>query len=535
LTLCNLCNAPKTGSGLVKDLAFLGGELSVDDFQLLFSLKLEGTVYQEDCEKYRELASLTHFETCHRCTIWVQAPEGIPNNNWDVDYKDKAKALENASFKVFYGCQITRIPELWGHIKLRLADMRRGVKYWNMECDKDQLAVMTKPFDTKSSGIRSNFLEYVSKVSGASVSIDHYCRYHIRIDGSTVSKDSDKDMYEAATLAAETDAEKDEVDRRTNLAKEIIHLQIELLMEKQARQHRRVFGRDWSLAIEDIPHAELALNNTSSSQSIGSNTGNNRNVATAFIQIAEITDVLKLAETSVAAHACIILYRYLNIVSNQPTKINHEMKLRETFLACAFLANKAQKAIRWKRLETLLDAAYKMFYSGGFDQNGEEAASWEKRILAAENDIVTTLEYDIFWPDIDWITTIARKSGQITASDIKTIVNMMQRGPILAAGPTLWLKLGPEYIFTAVGALLSFNIDSLLVAFSISPVKLVDAVKLITTSLLSNKSNRQRVYKSKIWSKIFNSEKDTLLKNCEEIKKSTYVILQRVEITIQLG
>jgi len=516
LTLCNACNAPKTGSGLFKDLGFLGGELSVDDFQLLYSLKLEGTVYQEDCEKYRELASLTHFETCHRCTIWVQAPEENLNNNRDVDNKDKAKALGKASFKVFYGCEPTRMPELWGHVRLRLADMRRGVKYWNMECDKDQLVFMTKHFDQKFSGIGSNFLEYVSKVSGASVSIDHYCRYHIRIDGSTASSDFKKDLYEAATLAAE----KDEDDRRTNFAKEIIHLQIELLMEKQARQHRRLFGRDWSYSIEDTTHAELALNNTSSNQSLGSNTGNNRNVATAFMQIAEITDVLNLAETSVAAHACIILYRYLNVVSNQPTKINHVMKLRETFLACTFLANKAQKAIRWKRLEIILDAAYNMFYSGGFDQNGEEAASWEKRILAAENDIVTTLEYDIFWPGIDWITTITRESGQITASDVKTIVNLMQSGPILAAGPTLWLKLGPEYIFTAVAALLSFSIDSLLAALSISPVKLIDAVKLIITSLLSNKSNRQRSYKSKTLSEIFNLEKDTLLQKSEQIKKT---------------
>jgi len=514
LTLLNACNAPKTGSGIFKNLVFLGGELSTDDFQLLFSLNLEGrTVSQEECEKYREFASLTHFETCHRCIIWVQAPEENANNSSRVDSihrdTDKAKTLGNGMFKVFYGCEPTRIPELWGHVRSRLTDMRRGVKYWNMELDKDQLAFMIKSFDQKSPTIGSNFLEYVSEISGASVSIDQYCRYHIRIDGCKTSNDFNKCVMSEAAAA-----DKIEADRRTNSAKEIIHLQIELLRENQARQHRRVFGRDWSHVINNTPQGELALNITSSYQSLGSNAGDNRDVVTAFMQIAEITDRLNLRETSVAAHACIILYRYLNIVSNQPTKSTHVMILRETFLACTFLANKAQKAIRWKRLEMLLDVAYKMFY--GFVPNVEEAASWERRILTAENDIVTILEHDVFWPGIDWIATIAYESCPISASNVKTIVDSMQSGPILAAGQTLWLKLGPEYIFTAVAALLSYSIDGLLVALSMSPTILIDAVKLIIDSLLSS---RQQAYTSKTLPEIINLGKDTLLQKRDQIEK----------------
>jgi len=502
LTLCNVHSAPKTESGLFKDLSFLGGEIPIAELQLLCSLKSDEEItFSQDCsERYKELASLTLFESTHRCTILLQSPEDvkIDSNNRDTD---------KTSFKVFFGCEPQRIPELWGYVALRLKDLSQGVKYFNMEYNKEHISFITKKFEQNSYGMSLNFLDYVAKLSETSISFDQYCKYHIRIECIVPSNGK-------------------EADRRINIAKELIHLQIELLKENQARQHRRGFGRDWSLIINEDEKAAFTPNDTPLHKSSGSMTvenflshcpNNNRDLSNAFIQIAEISDALGLCESGVAAQAGIILYRYLHIASQPPMK----MKLRETLLACTFLANKSQKAVKWKRLDAVLDAAYKIFYTSGtkFDPNGEEAASWEKRILAAENEILKVLEYDIFWTGIDWIYTIARESGQIPESDLKSIVSLMQIGPVLAAGAKLWLKFGVDYVFTAVAALLSLNIDGLLVALSISPRSLIDAVKLITSAILSP-SSRQRINKN--LPEIFNGEKHTILEKSKQIENQYY-------------
>ena len=108
-------------------------------------------------------------------------------------------------------------------------------------------------------------------------------------------------------------------------------------------------------------------------------------------------------DQSIAAHGCIILYRYLHQISKRDTNnITSTLKLREYSIACLFLANKCQKAYKWKRLEIILEAVYKQFYpAANFDPNDEQSLVWEKRILSAENEILKVLEHDVFWSGVE--------------------------------------------------------------------------------------------------------------------------------------
>lgn len=74
-------HTPHTTTGLFKDLAFLGGELSMEDFQILHpkSSKIDFT---KECSENLSISSgLEAFEDMHRCTVWVQSFDDIGRIN----------------------------------------------------------------------------------------------------------------------------------------------------------------------------------------------------------------------------------------------------------------------------------------------------------------------------------------------------------------------------------------------------------------------------------------------------------------------
>ena len=124
---------------------------------------------------------------------------------------------------------------------------------------------------------------------------------------------------------------------------------------------------------------------------------NKHSIASACIEIADITDALGF-DVIVGAHVSIFFFRYLNKAPDQTNKNLSQAKLRDLLLACLFLANKSQNIRRWKQLEIILEAAYKTFYAGAlFNEQSEEARSWEKRVLAGEDGILSALEFDIYF------------------------------------------------------------------------------------------------------------------------------------------
>ncbi len=513
LTLCNNHDAPRTPKGLFKDLAFFGGELSKDDFDLLCP-KLSKVDISQDCAENLRESGMGSFEDFYRCTIWVQATEDMGRINVDNRLVSDA---HSGTRKIFFGSEPRRIPELWGHIKARIEEVKAGVKFLNLDNEKDFLPFISKSnFEQRPRGfgMLHCFFDYVGCVSKALVQMDNFSQNSIRIDGYALQSNGPRPIH----LDGGVD---DEVLKRAKTAEELIKLQLELLRDNRIRHHRWSFGRDWSLLVTTDSKTEANIiqerdNNQSlngaSRLTTNSRPSHKRYIANACIEIAEISETLNL-DGSIAGHACVILYRYLNQTSEKVMNVS-QSKQRDILLACLFLANKAQKECKWKRLEVVLGCAYKIFYNGAkFDPEGEEGAAWEKRVLATEEEIVKVLDYDIFWGGVDWIISRACESGQMKEPVVKNVMELTLTGPVLATGAVVWLKLGPEYAFTAMAALLSFSVKNLISSLSLNPLKLSDTVELVTNSILTNKIIRRKG--SKTSHDVFNGRRE----NFVEVKK----------------
>lgn len=523
LTLCNFHDAPRTPKGLFKDLAFFGGELSKKDFDLLCP-KLSKTNISQDCaENLRDSADMASFEDTYRCTIWVQATEDMGRIN------SKNQILSKANFemrKIFFGTEPRRIPELWDHIKLRVAEIKAGVTYLNMDSEKDFLLYISGPLEKRDRFMPPTFFDYLKEISNASVQMDTFSQYVIRIDGVNPNLPPNQRPVFLDGLVDQN------AIQAAKLVQEIVRLQLDLFRDTRIRRHRWGFGRDWSFLVDENVHIEAKIiQEMKSAQSLvrpsqphSPRPSHKRYIANACLDIADIAEALGL-DGSIAAHACVILYRYLNQVSDQIMNVS-QTKQRDVLLTCLFLANKAQKECKWKRLEVILSCAYKIFYNGArFDPESEEGSAWEKRILATEQEIVTALDYDIFWGSVDWIISTACDSG-VSEPVVKNVMDLTLTGPVLAAGSVIWLKLGPEYAFATMAALLQLpDVEKLLTSLSLNPLKLADAIELVTNSIMTNKTTRQ---KSRSSHDIFRGHRDTFggVKNsiqelCKEHMKKT--------------
>lgn len=513
LTLCNTYNAPRTPKGLIKDLAFFAGELSKDDFNLLCPKLSEVNISQECAENLRESAGMAAFEDFYRCTIWVQASEDIGRINSSNQIVSDSNS---ESRKIFFGSEPRRIPELWSYIKRRISEVKAGVRFFSLESEKDFLVYIRRPLQNRPRAMPREFFAYLEKVTHASVQLDHFSNYFLRIDGvnpnSSVNQKPiflDGAVDEKAVQAAK-------------MVEEIIKLQLELYRDNCIRNHRWGFGRDWPQVMNADTRIELGLLQENESSRFASSRPNSsrpssrRIVASACIDIATIVDMLKL-DASVSCHACIILYRYLHQSPDEDIN-SSQTKMRDISVACLYLANKAQKECKWKRLEDILPVVHKFFHAGSSIQlDGEEAASLEKRILSAEHEIITRLDYDIFWRGVDWISAIACETGMAEAL-VKNIMELTLSGPVLGCGPIVWLKFGPEYAFTAMAALLQNSVESILMALSLNPLKLSDTVEFITNTLCSSKAPNGQDEKFQR-NQLFKSHSDTFLTVKNSIKE----------------
>lgn len=89
-------------------------------------------------------------------------------------------------------------------------------------------------------------------------------------------------------------------------------------------------------------------------------------------ELADLCNSIKL-DSGTAVHALIIFKRFMFVKGVQS-------KIRETLLACFYIANKSQKIHKWKKLEQVLQKAYAIWYNGNIlDVDSEEAAAVAKR------------------------------------------------------------------------------------------------------------------------------------------------------------
>jgi serine/threonine protein kinase len=486
-TICKAQNAPKTPSGLYKDLCFLGGELSSKEFANLLEFQktssLPGTKHdaQQDLSKWSPFFS--SFESSQRCTLWVQSDSDrgrINSSNQIVGTYSPERPR-----KIYFGCSPFVVSKLWQLVQQRAQEVGRGVKYLYLGSDR-----LYQPMMMKHGG---KFFTFVTSVTGASVTVDNMTGDHLRIDGRL------GESFQNPLVVDNV-----EEGERALLAEELIRLQIELYRDHCIRQQNWIFGQDWSLAAKQTStrantttktsngggNSPIPLSGTRSSG--GGNSFEQKILTNACVEISDIISTLKM-DASVAAHAAVIMYRFSVICSS----IHHGLKIREVLLACIFIANKAQKLQKWKNLQYLLEAAYCSFYPGvSFDPKKEEVLVWEEKVLAAELEILRSLDYDVFWRGFDWILATTTDGSLIDPKMAREAVIFSCSKPILAAGAKLWLSYGPEHVFCAAAGFLGANLEPMLPALSLIPIKVMQVAEMIAKSYreLSGSNKRQQQF-----------------------------------------
>jgi hypothetical protein len=474
---CEENKAPMTPSGVYKDLGFLGGELNSSDFHRLLEYgKTSPTVMASKSQDAKEDLTrwspfFASFEATQRCTIWIQSDSDKGRINGANRIVNEASP--NAPRKIYFGCDPKVVPKLWNLVKQRASQVARGVKYLYLGPDR-----LYQPMMMRKGG---QFFEFVQQVTGAAVTVDSMTGDHLRIDGKGTASNVMVDKELPPNISE---------GERAALAEELVRLQIELYRDHSIRHQNWIFGRDWTLARRSCTQSNATTDSSSNSPPNNRTTVSSRTtlsfdsktLANACLEIADIMSSLGL-EGTIAGHASVILYRFATILS-QRDAAETQFKIREILLACVFIANKSQKAIKWKRLDSVLEAAYKIFYPGvSFDSSKEEVLVWEEKVIAAESEILESLDYDVFWRGFDWIISAAIEAGKIDKRLAKDALAFSVSGPVLAAGPDLWLTYGEEYVFAAAAGFLDAKLESLFPALSLIPFKVHQAAEMITESM----------------------------------------------------
>jgi len=494
--ICGENDAPKTPSGVYADLGFLGGEMSSSDFHRLLQYDkttgtsasggshLSGTVQTPGRHEAKEDLSrwspfFASFESSQRCAIWVQS-------NFDKGRVDSSnllvsEATPNAPRKIYFGCEPKAIPKLWSLVRQRASEAARGVKYLYLGPDR-----LYQPMMMRNSG---QFFEFVRSVTGASVTVDSMTGDHLRIDGkgSTAAQADGSTMFQPLEIS-EIPASVSEGERAA-LAEELIRLQIELYRDHCSRQQGWIFGRDWALARRSVSsHGSSPDENSEGTLRSGAVLPyrglifDSKSCFNACLEISDIVGALGLSG-SIAAHAAIIFYRLATTLS-RPGAGDVQLKMREVELACIFIANKSQKKIKWKRLDTLLEAAYKSFYPGvTFDASKEEVMVWEDKVVTAEAEVLDILNYDVFWRGFEWIASSLIEGGQMDPGLVKEALKFVRSGPLLAAGADLWLTYGAEYVFAAAAAFFDAPLEGIFASLSLIPFKVHQAAEIVCSSM----------------------------------------------------
>jgi len=495
---CEEFNTPKASSGVFKDLGILGGQMSSSDFNNLLEVDragLESVPSQfmgkaavggngngiggagvlslsqdakEDLSRWSPF--FASFEEAQRCTIWVQAESDMGRINRDNRVE---VATPNAPRKLYFGCDPKIVQIFWKKVESRAMEVGRGVKYLYLGPDRIYMPQMMQN--------NGQFFEFLNKTSCASVTIDSVTGDHLRIDGE------ERNNYQGQVINLYNDTT---VGKRVALAEELIRLQIELYRDHCIRQDNWIYGRDWAFALRSAKKKssnesdETPSAGTTGRSTFAKNTTmfDSKSLTNACLDISDIVTSLDL-DGNVAAHALLIMYRFITMLSQQ-TSVETQLKTRELLLACVFIANKAQKASKWKKLDAVLGAAYKSFYPGvKFDSSKEESLVWEEKIIGAESEVLERLNYDVFCGGFDWIVAAAVESGAMDQRLANFTLAFAISGPVLAAGQNLWLMYGEEYIFTACAAFLDAKFENLFTALSLIPIKVLQTAEIIAESL----------------------------------------------------
>jgi len=487
IQLCAEAQLPLAKNEVPCNLGLLGGSLSAEQFKLLCSCgnsgdgsterakKVDLSSSVDACEDFRRrFPFFRSFETTYMCTIWVQSDEdkGRINSSHQV-----VTATPDSPRKVFLGCKAPGdVQRLFSLLQQRAADLERGVKFLYLGRDRVYQPLM----------MSRQFFGFVQRLTGATVQTDTMTNDHLRMDG----RKQPHVLGTANTIDLTVPSASVKEEDRAALAEELVRLQIELYRDHCIREQRWIFGRDWTIVAGTDASKSSSDSASVTAESTSSSLGrlDAKSAAQEAYEIPGVVDNLGHGR-SVAAHAAVILYRFVSAVEET------QLRAREAVIASIFLANKCQKANKAKRLEGVLEAAYETFYPGSkFDKDNESVLVLAKKVILAEKEILQTLEYDIFWRDVEWISSAASGGGRMNyAAVVEVVEKFAFSGPVVSAGPELWLKYGVEYVFAASAAFMEANLDHLLPSLSVIPLKVLAAAELLAKSARFTRSSGKKL------------------------------------------
>jgi serine/threonine protein kinase len=441
---CSLLNAPMKSNRIFYDLGFVGGTLTLERFQHLLpsnnnhsmtNAAATDSKKRDESALWNQLPFVHSFESTNNCSLSIQPQED-----------------SSASRKIYVGCKPSEVGRLFALIISRVDEVARGVKFVHLGSDWVYTKHMLK---------NTEFFEFLKQVTGAQISIDTLTGDHLRIESK---------LTNGETALAPSNKFFASEDEKVLLAMDLVSLQVECYRDVCIREHSWAFGRDWTLTTFGVEEKSAPATKSAV-------TGRLDRQSSSQCGLEMVETVAKLGlEPNVAGHAVVILYRFVHSRADFRTQV----KIREAVLACIFLANKAQKVCKWKRLDAILQHGYESFYPGAaFDKSSDEGSLLEDRVISAEREILQALDFDIFWQNVEWIWIAALGAGKMKKDFVQTVFDFAFSGPVLGAGAELWLKYGIEYIFAASAAFLKADLEKLLPALSLIPLKVSSAAKLL--------------------------------------------------------
>jgi len=519
------CGSGGNEVGLPRELGFLGGELEQQDWEKFlgcgedYEVNLKGkkslSSYEIMKQKITSSKTLTDFQQTQKCTIWIQ-PElqsSINNSTRISEEKDVAR--------IFIGCAPDRVPDVWFHITSRIADLKRGVKFYPLPKDirfQNLLQEQNPKWNSlaKQTGDHNqhftceSLFDFIKCSIGANVKLDPSTNSHLRIEmdrEQETSKEINDNLKNMNSPVHQhlpnanfdnPDNKKSSSDSDNSIltAENILQTQLNIFTDNLERKQQWMFGRDWALLENaSIPLNPSEYNSFNASQSYSSTMFSTkssidmRGVPTSVEEISDIVSDLSLHST-VAAHAAVIFYRYMHIFKLNSLDLKSEFKLRELLTACVYIANKSQKVTKWKKLEVVLQAAYRIFYSGrSLTIESEEAKRLEMRTLEAEKLILETLHYDVFWEGVDWV--ISATTSYIPRDIANRAMEIVLSKPMLLAGPQVWLWSGAIYVFAVtVGFARHELLRPLISLMELDASKMVQIAELLKSTINSMSKNQ---------------------------------------------
>jgi len=496
-----------------RDFGFLGGSLTKEQFESLLEngSKLfagedtrgnnsdrKSTSATRPRQKESSAAGLdlnqspffTTFEQLYG-PVWVQSEDDMGRINSNHQLVGDASSTDER--KVYFGCDPNDLAERWHVIERRAQDVLQGVRFLYLGTDHVYLQFMAQ----------SNFFPYIERTTGCNVCVDTSTGNHLRIEGKSTKFGIENNLSPKVKAMPEV--------MRADLAEELVRLQTEVFRDQFTRKQNWIFGRDWSTV--DLPIDE-PLSDTVKQVATSFGQLDSRSAPHSCMEMSDVVAHLDLP-CSVAAHAATILYRFVSIVPQT------QIKARDALLACVYIANKAQKAKKWRKLTAVLEAGYKSWYPGTkFDPEREEVIKLEQRVLDAEQDMLKQLEFDVFVRDMD---TLEQSVSRMQIQSIESLFSFAFGPQILGAGANLWLKYGMNYIFAASAAVLKANLEEIVSSLDLIPLKVAEAFKLIVEYAKYGKHTGDKAPAHKA----LESDKSVLEKYIPKIEESCMQLAQK--------